>query len=275
MSLFYQSTPHRTRIFILLSFLFFISSISAQTVSKRSEIYDYQVGDIFHYELTAYEFSSGSHVFTNIEIMGKYYSVLQDTLFYIRSFAQHENHSWAPDWAFSKRTDTTFVVQLDSLINSGNIDTVFTDTVFNGRKVNRFSSSGTYSNTLQIFVEGCGLTYSHYEQISPDTDREYRLIYYKKGSEVWGIPIPLSVRQAQNTLSLLKIFPNPSMGVINIEAPKELIEFEIRVFDISGDLIFNVKNKRKIDLSKETNGVYYIQLITNESSVVRKVVLQN
>lgn len=272
MNLFKQSPSQHSQIFIIF-FLVFVSSMNAQTISKRSEIFDYQVGDIFQYELIASEPTSGSHVYTNIEIMGKYYSASQDTLFYIRSFAQHENHSWAPDWAFSKRTDTIFVVQLDSLINSGNIDTVFTDTVFNGRKVNRFSSSTTYIKALQIFVEGCGLTYSHYEQIGPGTDWEDRLIYYKKGSEVWGTPIPLSLHQAQNTLSLVKIFPNPSRGVINIDVPKEVVDFEIRVFNANGQLIFKTNNSNIIDLSNESCGLYYIQFISNETAEIQKLML--
>jgi len=275
MKLFYQSASRQSRFFILLYCLFVVSSINAQTISTNSEIYDFQIGDIFQYEVIASEPTSGSHVYTNIEIMGKYYSASQGTLFYIRSIAQHENHSWAPYWVFSKKTDTIFYTNLDSLIHSGNIDTVFTDTVFSGRKINRVSSYGPSMNELQIFVEGLGQTYYHFVQTSPNTDWEKRLIYYKKGSEVWGTPIPLSISQPTNPLSLLKIFPNPSRGVINIDVPINIGDFEIRVFNASGRLIVTMNNSNRIDLSNKLNGIYYIQLITNESSVVRKIVLQN
>ncbi len=273
MNLFNQSISHHSRILILLFCLVFVSSINAQSISKNSEIYDYQVGDIFHFELNAYEPSSGSHVYTNIEIMGKYYSASQDTLFYIRSFATHESHSWAPNWAFSKNMDTIFITNLDSLVNSGNIDTVFTSIVFSGRKVNRIDDYGPNQNVTLIFVEGCGRTYYRYVQTSPNTDWESKLIYYKKGSEVWGTPIPLSVNQAQNTLSLVKIFPNPSKGVINIDVPKEIGDFEIRVFNVSGQLIVRMNNDNRIDLSNEPSGLYYIQLISEESTITQKLIL--
>jgi len=268
-----QSISYASRILTLLICLFFISSTNAQTTSKNSEIYNFQIGDIFHYEFNASEPSSGSHVYTNIEIMSKYYSASQDSLFYVRSFATHESHSWAPNWAFNKKTDTIIITQLDSLVNSGIIDTVFTNTGFNGRKVNRVDGFGSNMNVTKIFVEGCGRTYYHYVQTSPNTDWESKLIYYKKGSEVWGTPIPLSINRAQNTLSLVKIFPNPSKGVINIDIPRDIGDFEIRVFNASGQLIVRMNNNSRIDLSNEPCGLYYIQLISNEVTEIQKLML--
>jgi hypothetical protein len=253
--------------------LFFISSANAQSISKNSEIYNFQIGDIFHYELHAAAPSTGSHVYTNIEIMSKYFSASHDSLFYICSIATHEHHSWAPDWTFNKKTDTIIVTQLDSLVNSGNIDTVFTDTVFNGRKINRVDTYGPNNNVTNIFVEGCGRTYYHSVQTSPNTDWESRLIYYKKGSEVWGTPIPLSINRAQNTRSLVKIFPNPSRGVINIDVPQDIGDYEIRVFNASGQLIFKMNNNSRIDLSNEACGLHYIQFISNEISEIQKCIL--
>ncbi|MCK5857062.1 MAG: T9SS type A sorting domain-containing protein, partial [Bacteroidales bacterium] len=203
----------------------------------------------------------------------KYYSASQDTLFYVRSIASHENHSWAPYWVFIKKTDTIFLANLDSLVNSGNIDTVFTDTVFSGRKVNRIDDYGPNMSATTIFVEGCGKTYYHYVQTNPITDWESRLIFYKKGSEVWGIPIPLSINQAQNIRSLVKIFPNPSRGVVNIDVPRDIGDFEIRVFNASGQLIIRMNNNSRIDLSNETCGLYYIQLISNEITDIQKLML--
>jgi len=266
MKLFYQSAGRQSRFFILLYCLFVVSSINAQTISTNSEIYDFQIGDIFQYELIASEPSSGSHVYTNIEIMGKYYSASQDALYYIRSFATHENHSWAPYWVFSKKTDTIFYTNLDSLIHSGNIDTVFTDTVLSGRKVNRWSSYGPSSNELGIFVEGLGQTYYHFVQTSPNTDWENRLIYYKKGSEVWGTPIPLSVSQPTNPLSLLKIFPNPSRGVINLsfeQSPTE--DYQLSIYSVSGKLVKQQQltafgNEYRVDISSFKAGVYFVRL---------------
>ena len=110
MKLLNQVVFRYNRILILLFCLIIFSNVNAQTISKISEIYDYQIGDIFQYELIASAPSSGSHVYTNIEIMGKYYSASNDTLFYIRSFSQHESHSW-PQTGLLARKQIPFSIQ--------------------------------------------------------------------------------------------------------------------------------------------------------------------
>ncbi len=73
---------------------------------------------------------------------------------------------------------------------------------------------------------------------------------------------------AENDIS---IFPNPSDGKFMIESNN--INFEFYVVNIAGETIFAGKNNTEVDLSSLDNGMYYVNFVSNEKIITRKIII--
>ena len=134
--------------------------LTIQEYSTVGEIYDYNIGDLFHYEENGSNYS-----IINTEIIDKYYSLAMDTVYYLRDVASQMISPQNPEWTFEYYTDTVFYTELDSTIYNGNIDTLYTDSLYcNARAINFFHDSVSTDEYWEYtFVEGCGLTILKHE----------------------------------------------------------------------------------------------------------------
>lgn len=75
------------------------------------------------------------------------------------------------------------------------------------------------------------------------------------------------------------ISPNPSNGIFNIQlTEKGINNFQVSVYDLSGLVIYSndiASNQTSINLSGYTSGSYFIKVITENRSVIKKILLQN
>lgn len=81
----------------------------------------------------------------------------------------------------------------------------------------------------------------------------------------------------RSPLKELKIYPNPSNGLLYIEIAENK-NVQVQLFDLSGKLILaqNITNTAKhqeIDISNVTNGVYIIHVTNGNESLHGKLVL--
>jgi hypothetical protein len=77
--------------------------------------------------------------------------------------------------------------------------------------------------------------------------------------------------------NILKIYPNPSKDIIEVEISDNFNIIEIRITDISCRILKTILtdtscNKYHINLSDFKKGLYYIQLMDNDKSVTRKII---
>jgi len=73
-------------------------------------------------------------------------------------------------------------------------------------------------------------------------------------------------------LNDINIFPNPSNGVFTIMGNlPDNSGTEISVYDIHGKLILSDRNTTTIDLSDESNGIYYLKVKTTESIITNRI----
>ncbi len=75
----------------------------------------------------------------------------------------------------------------------------------------------------------------------------------------------------------IKIYPNPTDGIININLPANYSEYQIIVQTIDGKTIekINEINSPKISIKlKESKGIYFLHLINNNASYVYKLIKQ-
>ena len=85
----------------------------------------------------------------------------------------------------------------------------------------------------------------------------------------------VSINDPQNNFDLL-IYPNPTKDFIYIESNKILKDVTISLTDLNGKLlrkeIFNNENQKLIDMRVLANGIYFINLNSNEKTEVVKII---
>jgi hypothetical protein len=192
---------------------------------KVGEVYNFEIGDEFHYR-HSYEtnYSWGSD-YSITAILAKSYSVDADTVFYTyQNTNYHVNNCGG-----LVETDTTqvFITGLDNYIITVGDSTYVDDTLdyhynrtiiysadstkYNGRRVNSALFGDYYFDSGQggsvTYIEGCGHLTSHWSADNTwYSGNETYLVYFKKGEETWGMPVGMPT----NTLP---IAPETSMTI--------------------------------------------------------------
>lgn len=82
---------------------------------------------------------------------------------------------------------------------------------------------------------------------------------------------PLSIDDSFNTVSDIKIYPNPTNNIINISSKSTINS--IALYDIYGKLMLKQNTKTaSIDISTFSNGVYFLEIYSNNTKEVKKVI---
>jgi len=89
-----------------------------------------------------------------------------------------------------------------------------------------------------------------------------------------------NVNQINNDLNNIKIFPNPSQGLVTIELENNTpTAYKMRIINLLGQEIINESFKitgidiRNIDLRQYGKGIYWIVIENGKSSVSKKIIL--
>lgn len=264
---------------ILLILVCILSSqkLFSQDISTVAEIYDFEVGDEFHLSSVGTSSGGGDVVFLNKKILEKYYSSTNDTLFYtIEKISKQGSSPWFA-WDYLTDTVTFDVTNLDDLILSGDIDSVYSNPdQFNGRLINYAFVPGSFDQTFE-YVNGCGRAYFRSYQSSGgySSELESYLTYFKKGDETWGEPqyifIPTFANQ-DATWNVAKTFPNAdSLNPSFVETSTEVYGY------IGGTIITGKEWKKYYSTSdssfssdfnylgnvRDENGIVYFMDTTN------------
>ena len=79
----------------------------------------------------------------------------------------------------------------------------------------------------------------------------------------------------------LKIYPNPSTGIVNLDAEFDNAnDIKLSITDISGRIVFNkdIDNttfvKEQIDLSSNNKGIYFINILVNNKTLTYRISIQ-
>lgn len=130
----------------------------------------------------------------------------------------------------------------------------------------------TYSNIDNpALIYGCdGLPHILFADDREDTNNDGyvdREIYYTNASS------SSEINQISNEL-LLHIYPNPTSTYINIEG-KNISE--IFIFNTVGQIVYrqlaDIRNNNRISVSEYPNGLYYLQIIQNNTVVSKPIII--
>jgi hypothetical protein len=266
-----------TFIFLIITTLH-VNDLKSQNFSTRGEIYDYEVGDIFHYYSEASSFwNSGFQDVTNIEIIDKYYNAQEDTINYIRIVQNRRRDlydgNFSP-WEYSYITDSISYTDLDSLIISCLQCYTYSDSsYYNGRLINRLYRQYIEQNVYEKYVVGCGRA----EYNLSDANYGYIdsvLVYYKKGNEEWGQQLIVGINEHKNMENDIEIYPNPAESDIYIKSDRLLIG-TVSIYSQYGQLIENIylnKNLIAIDISELKPNIYILEFNLADRVITKKII---
>lgn len=69
-----------------------------------------------------------------------------------------------------------------------------------------------------------------------------------------------SINEVVRNIEVLKIYPNPSSGIVNIEVPLEVNDFEVVLIDLTGKVVLKTANDNQLNISYLPAGMYMVQL---------------
>ena len=118
----------------------------------------------------------------------------------------------------------------------------------------------------------------------PDSSGSYYCVVTDaNGCSDWSNQYTYTSTSVQNiSYNNLNIYPNPTRGLLNIEFDNIDNKIsEVSVVNVLGDKIYNdnldnktFKYSSQIDLSKYSNGIYFVRFKTKDGFVTKKLILQ-
>jgi hypothetical protein len=109
---------------------------------------------------------------------------------------------------------------------------------------------------------------------------------YKSGLTppvLWGQPSANSIKiEGGTAIGNLDVYPNPSRDIFNVTFTSEEIQnLGVRIINIVGEVIYTEdleqfvgEYNKQVDLATYTKGVYFLEIITNDGVVNKKLILQ-
>jgi len=232
-----------------------------QEISTNAEIYDFEIGDVFHY--TGHD--CGVITKEIRTITDKYYSVNNDTLFYPYEFEKALRYGWSDTtWTYGSGNGMLSYTDLDSLVNDGIISYVGSEPwMYNGRFWNEYSPCECI---LQLYVVGCGMAEDvNFEE--PNFCWNISLVYFKKGEEEWGNPILFYTGiNRVSEISHIHVYPNPVSDYLHIGLDKSNSGFEQAIIHNQlGQKVLTAKPvNNMVDVSGLKAGMYLIEVSTRD-----------
>ena len=268
----------------------------SQNYIPTKDVYDFDIGDEFHYERT---FSGGYSKKTIKKILSK--TLTTDSVSYqIHSYGVIDIYG-SPQTRFGSvitekyyMSDTIFdtippcldtlhlyyssyLSNFPSRIHCFLIDTIYNNTPY-GNTYSLNNSDFEYNKNIYYSV-GLGKSY-FYEDIRyslPPVTETNRIVYYKKDSLslTLGNPWTFTTGLEENNLLDFSVYPNPANGFIKVNYSGIPNSYQYQLMNSLGQVLLSGKNEQNnIDVSSIPAGIYFLT-ITNEDgdSGVKRVVV--
>ena len=76
-----------------------------------------------------------------------------------------------------------------------------------------------------------------------------------------------------------RIYPNPVSNILRVDAKSNITDVsEIKIYDIQGKIVktqkYSNETDNSIDVSDITSGVYYLIIVTQEKSLIEKIIIE-
>ncbi len=268
-----------------------------------NEIWDFNVGDVFHYVI--YEVVAGVSVYSQLihKILSKEVIPDSNKVIYTIERCQKKSASAPPPnviythdtttATYTFQSDTSFIAALPrEFFNQGDNAPIYSRLFpsYNGRQTHGEMMGVFFTpnppcwnppfefSSEQRHTEGLGQTkYSWYENWE---NYVLNLVYFKKGTETWGTPVSTDCTTLVPTEDVtapeteISIYPVPASTHITIEVPAKSI---LSIMNLNGQELLTqtiTEPKTMVDISTLPNGVYIVRVTGDKAVGVGKFIKQ-
>lgn len=281
---------NRTYLDFLMRILIFILFLIPSYLSSQAyldSVFEFDVGDEFHYQLEREVGSSKRYGYTRNKIITKtitlskvHYSTSSVGYFDFGGTPQFFNKTIIDSFPLQDTTFDTIPPCLDSThpyFDRGNsifgrvicnlLDTIYFDSNFNCLVYSL--SYGAHDHVWsKIFAKKIGKIYDSDRSWTPLIGETESLVYYKDSSTgyTWGTPLTFNV--GLNKLKKLDFstFPNPTAKTINIQGVEGALEYSL-INTIGQNILSGNLINKQIDCSILKNGIYLLRLVDENQNV--------
>ena len=282
-----------------------------KTVMSEVDIYNYNIGDEFHYSKT-------KHCYTNwlVEeeiiktVIEKQFVESNNSMRY--NFMVKTHHFYTDNVNPDNNVDSIFIKFEIETISLSNPHIYFPEEVIlhtdEGYAADGYSQDVWANDRIQIDQQGLGFGYSQesgdcWHPLIPTKEQSYSyvvaegigcigyesainesfenkyIVYYKKGDETWGTPLVITSTTTFEA-NKLNIYPNPVKAGEMVYISGATSQLLVSITNTAGELVRNVKvnsSENGIVIPKNIPaGIYFITLQGNGAErIVRKVIVLN
>jgi len=261
------------------------------------EIFDFQVGDIIHYETGSSNFGELDLEQFAVEYLDR--SDYADSIVYEVEVSLYLNGSPEPSsiWTEMRTVERLLYLEVPAggpivqggLDATGDLSFLVTHPDFGtAKKFNHLgplymfdNDIGCYTQIIDgtcfqnrdaFYYEGLGGPYYECSTGAPFSTWS-RLIYFNKGGEEWGVPLSADEILVGNDF---RIYPNPANSQFRIELSSRLNLEEVRIFDLRERLVKSFRgNPEWYSIDELNQGVYLIEIKSAEGQSITEKLLVN
>ena len=171
-----------------------------------------------------------------------------------------------------------YAVAIDSLDHRGYINGVEFNRIYNaGSSINHhgfFSTVPDGLNELLTIAYGrfSSNRFWHFNGIIDEVMIFDKALSSEEIQEIYNGT--LAIENTDNNNDPLKVFPNPTSGILNIELNQEYKDFTVRIYNQVGQTIFSGRNTKQINLSSQASGIYFISIQT-DTEILTDIIIKN
>ncbi len=232
--------------------------------------------------------SSGNTVYAT-NLTGNYPDMIKSYLVsqcYNLSNVINPHISFAMKYDLENNWDIVYVQYSTNFGSSWSVLGEMSSTWYNSDRTPSTTGADCY-NCLGAQWTGSNTTLTTYSyplnSLNTETNIIFRIVFHSD-QNVTGLGVNVDDFVISGTLSSenfelnnVYVYPNPSKGIFNISLGN-LQPTEIEVYDLTGKKVYEKKEviisnfETKIDLSNVTQGIYFVKIIDNNQSTVKRII---
>ncbi len=273
-----------------------------KTYLSEFDIFNFEVGDVFHYKKVNYSYQIYTYNIEQIKtVVEKNYNTNNQIFTYkfdVRQFAHKIDY-------ITNTTSDSLSEFVDNKSFGANPNKIYfpEEPILNSLYVNSFHIKSTsipnYRCILvpdleriikdsdscwrneqydpiyeEKYMEGCGVVK---QQEGWETGTIEDLVYYKKGTEMWGTPIVLGIEPAEQ--NEIQLNPNPVNRNSQVQIRAQQAIENIAVYNTQSLEILNVNNISNFSTTLQTAnwqaGIYIVKIMLKNKQIIIKKLIVN
>lgn len=146
---------------------------------------------------------------------------------------------------------------------------------------NTLTATPDFSGTKQWFLNGEAISGANAQTFTATQTGNYTVTYVLTdytscvSTSLIRTLSALSTNDFESLNNAIKVYPNPTSGIVSISSPENATIDKIEIVDILGKTVsVKTNNTSQIDISEFSNGVYIFKIFAGETVLNRKVIRQ-